>query len=154
MLEGQHFQNAYVTRDVTKAIAAFRARAQIDRLFEYEGATAVMTPQGPTTLHTKLAFIWIGGLQYELIQPSGDGASVYQDALPNDDSLAFHHICVRVESWADFRDRVEQQPYPVVLEGGSDALRFLYLDTRALLGLYVEYTWMTDALWAQVGGGK
>jgi hypothetical protein len=59
---------------------------------------------------------------------------------------------MRVDNWDDFRARVDEQPYPVVLEGGSDALRFLYLDAREFLGHYLEYTWMTDQRWSQVGG--
>jgi hypothetical protein len=41
---------------------------------------------------------------------------------------------------------------PVAIEGGSEALRYLYLDARDLLGHYLEYVWMTPERWAQVGG--
>jgi hypothetical protein len=66
--------------------------------------------------------------------------------------LRFHHICMRVPDWEPLRAQVNQQPYPVVLEGGSELLRFLYLDARAFLGHYIEYTWMTDESWTQMGG--
>ena len=40
-----------------------------------------------------------------------------------------------------------------MFEGASgDELKFLYLDARETLGHYLEYTWMTPARWAQLGG--
>ena len=152
MLEGYHYQNAYVTRDIGKWIEAFNARAKVDRVFTYEGSTNVMTPAGPGVQTNKLAFIWVGDLQYELIEPVSGDVDIYRNALPADDGLQFHHICMRVPDWDEFRARVDQQPYPVVLEGGSAALKFLYLDARPFLGHYLEYTWMTDESWARVGG--
>lgn len=152
MLEGYHFQNAYVTRDADKWIETFRKRAKVDRVLAYEGTTAVTTPAGPGEQTNKLAFIWVGDLQYELIQPIAGAVDIYRDALPAGDGLQFHHICMRVDDWDDFRARVDQQPYPVVLEGGNDLLRFLYLDARAFLGHYLEYVWMTPERWKQMGG--
>jgi hypothetical protein len=72
--------------------------------------------------------------------------------LPADDSVRLHHICMRVPDWTDFRQRVRQQGYPVVLEGGSDALKFLYIDGRELVGHYLEYVWMKPEYWAAIGG--
>ena len=152
MLEGRHYQNAYVTRDVDKWVAALRSQAKVDRVITFEGTTPVMTPQGEAEQTNKLAFVWVGNLQYELIQPVSGSVALYRDALPDDDSLRFHHVCMRVDDWDGFRARVAAQPYPVVLEGGGDALTFLYLDTRPLLKHYIEYTWMTDERWTQMGG--
>ena len=73
--------------------------------------------------------------------------------LPDDDLPRFHHSCARVPDWEDFRRRVDEQPYPVVIEGASGGdLKFLFLDTRDLLGHFLEYTWMTDASWERLGG--
>jgi hypothetical protein len=152
MLEGHHYQNAYVTRDIAKWIAAFRERADITKYIEFEGTTQVTTTKGPGTQTNKLAFIWVGDMQYELIQPVAGDVHIYSDELPADDSLKFHHICMRVKEWDSFRVRVDQQPYKVVLEGGNDQLRFLYLDARSFLGHYLEYVWMTDERWGQMGG--
>ena len=152
MLEGFHYQNAYVTRDIDKWVEAFKQRAKIDKLMTYEGTTPITTPRGHVSQTNKLAFIWVGDMQYELIQPIDGDVGIYRDALPAGDGLQFHHICMRVPEWDDFRARVDQQPYPVVLEGGGDALRFIYLDARPFLGHYLEYTWMTEERWAQMGG--
>lgn len=152
MLEGYHYQNAYVTRDVDTAVDGFRQRARVDRVLTYEGSTPVTTPAGAGIQTTKLAFIWVGDLQYELIQPISGSVQLYSDALPEGGGLRFHHICMRVPEWDEFRARVNEQTYPVVLEGGNSMLRFLYLDARPFLGHYVEYTWMTDERWKQMGG--
>ena len=152
MLEGYHFQNAYVTRDVDKWIATFGERAKVDKVLTFEGTTPVTTVNGTGVQTNKLAFIWVGDLQYELIQPVSGDVAIYADALPEGDGLQFHHVCMRVLDWDEFRARVDQQPYPVVLEGGNEQLRFLYLDARAFLGHYLEYVWMSDERWTQMGG--
>jgi hypothetical protein len=152
MLEGKHFQNAYVTRDIKKAIERFKACADVRKLIEYEGSTEVMTPSGLAVQTNKLAFIWVDDLQYELIQPVSGSVDLFRNALPADDSPVFHHICMRVDDWDEFRARVDKQPFPVVMERTSPALNFLYLDARSFLGHYLEYVWMTEASWAQVGG--
>jgi hypothetical protein len=153
MLEGYHYQNAYVTRDIDKWVATFGERAKVDKLLRFEGTTPVTTVNGPGVQTSKLAFLWVGDLQYELIQPVSGDVAIYGDVLPDGDGLQFHHVCMRVDDWDDFRARVDQQPYPVVLEGGNEQLRFLYLDARSFLGHYLEYVWMTDLRWAQMGGG-
>ncbi len=110
MLEGRHYQNAYVTRNIDKAVARVTARA--------------------------------------------DARSVVKIApmLPDDDLPRFHHSCARVPDWEDFRRRVDEQPYPVVIEGTGNDLKFRFLDTRDLLGHYHEYTWMSDTAWQRIGG--
>jgi len=79
--------------------------------------------------------------------------ALYRDALPDDDGIRFHHICHRVEDWATFLAQVDRQPYPVAIRGGTPGmLEFLYLDTRAWLGHYIEYVWMLPERWAAMGG--
>lgn len=152
MLEGRHYQNAYVTRNLDAAIDAFGRRGHVRKLIRYDGSVEVATPAGRGLSTTRLAFAWVEDLQYELIEPVAGVVDIYREALAGDDRLSFHHACMRVDDWTDFRRRVDQQDLPVVLEGGSDQLRFVYLDARGLLGHYLEYTWMTDARWTQMGG--
>jgi len=77
--------------------------------------------------------------------------TLYLDQLPPDESLMFHHVCMRVDDWSG---SVPAWPsaLSVAIEGGSEALRFLYLDAREFLGHYLEYVWMTPERWNQVGG--
>lgn len=156
MIVGRHYQNAYVTRNVDKAVAEFKQRADIRTLLETQVSVNLWTPQGEGVGVQKLAFVWVGDLQFELIQPiEGDVLSLYRDALPADDSLTFHHVCQLVDDWDAFLARVDQQPFPVVLKGGTPGmLEFLYLDTRPWLGHYTEYVWMVPDRWAAMGGRR
>jgi len=153
MFEGQHYQNGYITRDVESAILQFRNRGGVDRVISFEGPVEVTTPKGHGLAVTKLAFIWINNLQYELIQPVSGLVDIYSDELPADESIKLHHVCMRVPEWDKFRDRADKMGFPVVLEGGNDALKFLYLDTRDFLGHYLEYVWMTPERWTALGRG-
>jgi Glyoxalase/Bleomycin resistance protein/Dioxygenase superfamily len=152
MLEGKHYQNAYITRDIAKALGSFKKRAGVEGVQSFEAEVEVTTPAGRGMAKNKLAFIWIAGMQYELIEPVSGLVDIYSDALPADDSLKFHHVAMRVPEWEPFRAKVNQQRYPVVLEGGGDLLRFVYLDARDFLGHYLEYVWATPERWAAMGG--
>jgi hypothetical protein len=154
MIRGQHFQNAYVTRNVDKWVEEFRIRAGVTDPMVYEGGVEMTTPKGTGMAVNRIAFIWVDNLQYELIQPISGLVDIYADALPEDDSLKFHHICMRVPDWDDFRAEVDRQPLPVVLEGNMGGLRFLYLDAREFVGHYLEYVWMTPERWAGMNPGK
>jgi hypothetical protein len=153
MLEGRHYQNAYVTRNLDKAVAAFTAAADVRSSVTFEATTEVLTPAGRRSQTLKLAFIWLGDLQYEFIEPVTEAVPVFSSWLPEGDGPRFHHSCARIDDWDAFRRRVDKQPLPVVFEGASgDALRFLYLDGRDLVGHYLEFCWMTPGRWAQLGG--
>jgi hypothetical protein len=152
MLEGRIYQNAYVTRDIDQTFAAFTARADARSAVKFEATSEVVTAAGRGSQTVKLAFIWVGDFQYELIEPVREPTSMFGDWLPDGDGPRFHHSCARVDDWDDFRARAGQSPYPVVIEGAGQDLRFLFLDTRALLGHYMEYTWMADTAWERIGG--
>ncbi|MYM61907.1 VOC family protein [Pseudomaricurvus sp. HS19] len=152
MLEGNHYQNAYITRNIDKALQQFRDRCGAENVTSFEVEVDVTSTQGEGKARNKLAFVWVNNLQYELIEPVSGHVQVYADELPEDDSLKFHHVCMRVDDWDDFRSRVDEMGYPVVLEGGGDQLRYVYLDARDFLGHYLEYVWMTPERWQQLGG--
>lgn len=153
MLEGVHYQNAYITRDIEKALDTFRTRLGQENVSSFEVTVDAWTPQkGLAPATNKLAFIWINNLQIELIQPVSGNVDLYADDLPEGDGMKFHHFCVRVDDWDSFRANVDKMGYPVVLEGGGDQLKYVYLDARDTLGHYIEYVWMTPERWTQLGG--
>ena len=154
MLTGRHFQNAYICHDIEAAIELFRARAEIGDIPVIDVDQKISTPAGPKRVATRLAFIWIGDLQYELIQVVADETGIYANYQDNGGSLHFHHVCVRVDDWDAFRAQVDQQDLAVVMERANlgDPLKFLYLDARKFCGHYLEYVWATDEMWARMGG--
>ena len=154
MFTGHHYQNAYICDDIDAAVAAFGSRADIAPVKPFDVEQQLWTPEGMKRVATRLAFIWVGDLQYELIQVIADESGIYSNFKNNGGSLHFHHVCMRVPEWDAFRAAVDRQDLPVVLERANegDLLKFLYLDGRSFCGHYLEYVWMTDERWAQLGG--
>jgi hypothetical protein len=150
MLTGRHTQNGYVCDDIDAAIALFRERGLDRDPMVIPVEQTVMTPAGPKRQKSRITMFWLNGLQYELIEPELDEAGVYANSAGKEGPIRFHHICMKVENWDDFRSRVSQQDFPLALEGGGDDLKFLYLDARKVFGHYLEYVWMTDATWDQL----
>ena len=159
MLTGHHFQNAYICADIDAAIAECANRSDIADVRPFAVEQQLLTPQGMKTVASKLAFVWLGDLQIELIEVVSDETGIYHNWKGKSESgggpLHFHHSCTRVADWEVFRARVDEQELPVVLERANDpSLKFIYLDARAFCGHYLEYTWMTDERWVQLGGPK
>ncbi|MFN4135087.1 MAG: VOC family protein [Novosphingobium meiothermophilum] len=160
MFQGTVFQNGYVCADIEAAVAAFRARGQVRIIGPFDAELMLATARGPARQVTRLAFVWQGGFQHELIQPVIDEAGLYgSDPLEGRGAgggglFAFHHAAMRVDDWDAFRAAVDAQELPVAVERAveGDALKFLYLDAREICGHYLEYVWMTDERWAQLGG--
>ena len=95
------------------------------------------TRAGRGTASVKLALGWIGDIQYEIIEPVSGLIEVYQEGLSDESPLRFHHVCMRVPDWAEFRARVDQERFPIAMEGGTPGhLLWLYLDARDTLGHY------------------
>ncbi|MBU6207377.1 MAG: hypothetical protein KGQ42_06785, partial [Alphaproteobacteria bacterium] len=66
MITGHHYQNAYICEDIEAGIALFRTRADIGDIPVIDVDHPLWTPQGMKRVASRLAFIWIGDLQYEL----------------------------------------------------------------------------------------
>lgn len=152
MFYGHHFQNAYVTRDLDRGIAQIGALGAIDHEVRFRAEMQVETPEGPKTLALAVALLWVGRLQYEIIQPLGGEIDIFSAALPEGEELRFHHICHRVLDWQAFQNRLAQQALPIVMQGETPKAKFLYLDARESLGHFIEYYWTTDAHWRANGG--
>ncbi|MBV1686830.1 VOC family protein [Novosphingobium sp. G106] len=151
MLEGHLYQLGYACDNLEEGIAQFRGRGMTHEPHIIEVEQPVNANGREYINHIRLCFIWIGEMQYELIQAIKDPLGIYANAPSNGGPIRFHQTCMRVKDWADFRARVDQQDLPVAMERdmGGDNLKFLYLDGRAKFGHYLEYTWMTDAAWEQ-----
>lgn len=153
MLEGQHYQNAYVCDDIEAGIALFRERGMTKDPVIILVEQTVDTPAGPKLVKNRICFIWIENLQYELIEVIEDQAGIYANCQSGGGPLRFHHVCMRVPDWDDFRARVDRQDFPIAMERGTgEGLKFLYLDARSVFGHYLEYTWIPDEMWERLRG--
>ena len=148
-----HYQNAYVTRDLDAALDIFRTQYGFDGFKRMEVSYELSTPRERGSATVKLALGWIDDVQYELIQPICGLVDVYRESLDHQRPMRFHHACMRVPDWAAFRQQVQEEKRPVAIEGGTPGhLMWLYIDARDTLGHYLEYCWMTPQRWALIGG--
>jgi hypothetical protein len=155
-----HMQNAYVTHDIDRAVEMVGNRFGIERWQRVEPDMVVRTPQGDRPLVCRVASAWAGGLNIELIQPVSGFVDHYVTMLPADRTDAtprFHHVSLRREDEAEMRAEIARLGLPLAFEGpvsikdAIPSLVFVYLDGRASIGHYVEYTWKSAEAWKFVG---
>ena len=90
----------------------------------------------PTTARAKLAFIKMGQVDLELIEPIG-APSTWNDQLDqHGDSL--HHIAFRVKGMQDNLAYLDSKGVPLVQRGDYTGGRYAYVDGSAQLGCVVE----------------
>ena len=155
-----HMQNAYVTHDLDKAMEIVSDRFGVEEFDRHDPDMTVLTPEGPKPMVNRVASFWAGGLNVEIIQPVSGAIEHYLTMLPGDSSDAvprFHHISLRRDDEAQMRSEIANLGFPLAFEGplaikeAIPPLIFVYLDGRASLGHYVEYTWKSPKAWEFVG---
>lgn len=147
MLDGRYFHKGYVTRNLARAIESL-SKLYGMRFETIEAIGKVQTPEGGKSMEMKLALGWHGNLEYELIEPLSGYVGFYRDMLPDDHTPRLHHTGLLVDDWARLEAEIAAQGLRVVASGDLGEIRYAYVDTRAGLGHYVEYMWMSDAMWA------
>ncbi len=138
------FQTAYVTHDIAAAVSTFGKVHGVTGFVVAEFALNLTYPPGHTLLKVGLA--WAGDHEIELIEPVEDATGIFASALPpGRDNLAFHHHCMRIpgdhQDWAEFRSSIPDEK--IVIAGGREGMRFIYIDERPTIGHYLEYIWTT-----------
>ena len=146
------FQNAYVTRNLDKGIAGLQRSHGIGEVMLIDFATDVVTPHGRGPVTAKVALVWVGGLQLELIEPLTGLSQIYSDALPDDDALRFHHVGMRIFDMEALRAEAGAKGWPIAFQGGGEGFQFTYIDTRDTLGHYLEYVELRQDMWEATGG--
>lgn len=155
-----HMQNAYVTHDLDKAMEIVGNRFGVEKFDRFDPDMTVMTADGPQPMVNRVASYWAGGLNIEIIEPVSGAIGHYLSMLPDDRSDAvprFHHVSLRRDDEAEMRREIAQTSFPLAFEGplsikdAIPSLVFVYLDARASLGHYVEYTWKSPEAWKFVG---
>jgi hypothetical protein len=157
MFMKNHFQNAYVTHDMDKAMAMIDDRfGKIDWIV-FDPTMILETPSGPKESTVRAALGWNDGLQIELIQPVSGYLDHYLPALPadrNDPTPQFHHVAFRRDDEAAMRAEIEKLGFPLLFESSVPGLIFIYLDARETLGHAYEYIWATPEGWEMQGWPK
>jgi hypothetical protein len=141
-----HFQNAYVTHDLDKAMEMIGDRFGLKDYIVFEPDMILKTPQGNRESSVRAALGWQAGHQIELIQPVSGFLDHYLPYLPADKSdptPQFHHTAVRRDDLEAMRSEIDRLGLPVLFEGEVPDLIFIYLDARQTLGHCFEYIWAT-----------
>ena len=159
VLRGHH-QNSYVTHDLDRAMEMIGGRFGIERFDRFDPDMVVRTPAGDKPLVTRVASTWVGGLNIEIIEPVSGFVDHYLALMPQDrkdPTPRFHHVSFRRDDEAAMRQEIAELGLPLAFEGPVSikgplpSLLFIYLDARATLGHYVEFTWKSPEAWRMVG---
>jgi hypothetical protein len=134
----RYFQTAYVTRDLDRAVELFQARFGI-RSFQF-----VRGNQVDEQTRIDFALAWLGDVMVELIQPMGNGGSFYEVMLGRDELGVqlhhFGHLIPNRAEWDRVHEQVSRNGYARPLQGSVEGfLSYLYVDTRAHTGHFLEY---------------
>jgi catechol 2,3-dioxygenase-like lactoylglutathione lyase family enzyme len=89
-----------------------------------------------TAARAKLAFLDMGSVQLELIEPVG-GPSTWQDFL-DAHGEGVHHIAFQVKGMADQVMQLESRGMPLVQHGDYTGGRYAYVDTVPQLKVILE----------------
>lgn len=136
LLLAEHFQMAYATSDMERALELFKTRFGIQRFSHLEG-------QMPAGGLIRAAFAWVGTIMYEVICASGPGSDLYMDRLPRGDGfhIKHHHLGFLLrnrEQWDDVMARARQSGWPVPYRNDNPLVEVCFVDAIEL-GHYLEY---------------
>jgi methylmalonyl-CoA/ethylmalonyl-CoA epimerase len=133
-------QVAIIVRDIDKARESW---AKVLGVQTPEASVAESHPSRPTRYKgnpsdakAKLAFLDMGNLQIELIQPLG-GKSTWQEFLDKNGE-GIHHIAFSVKNIDGVEKQFEVQGMPTVQNGGWDGGAYSYIDASKKLGCILE----------------
>jgi hypothetical protein len=139
LLLKQHFQVAYVVRDISHAIERLRERFGIEK-WEVIDWRDFATEEQP---FAKIALAFAGELMVELMEPLTEGPSRFTEWIPQLASAArFHHLGFLLHSedeWQEVNEKLSASGYPTIFEGGfGDFVDYRCVDTVTDLGHYCE----------------
>lgn len=149
-----HYQNAYVTHDLDRAMDLTGPAFGLGAFSAMDIDLVSQTPAGEKTCKLRVATAWAGGLQVELIQPVSGWTDPYRHALPDDPADAvpqLHHVAVRRDDLVAMREEAAATGLPLAFESGGGGISCVFVDARARLGHYLEFVTATPEGWALVG---
>lgn len=137
LLCAEHFQIAYATNDIDRAVALFGERYGVREFHRLEGPL-----RDGGRIRVELA--WAGPLMVELMTASGPGSAIYMSRLPASDGfvLRHHHLGYLVQSaaeWDALMGEVARRGLSLAHESETEGLmRSCFVDAPEL-GHYLEY---------------
>jgi len=158
-----HFAKAnqlgYVTKDMDRALLHFQRTMGIQEFTRREADSMVDLHGRTVPFRIELALANIGDRQIEIIRPLDGMTDFYfHPGIDLEGRVAaLHHLGVTVEgpesNWEQMQQVVRAAGYDIVLQDQPEEdppmrIRFLYADTRADFGHYLEFIWYDATAWA------
>jgi len=133
-------QIAVVVRDIERSAKTYADLLGVDvpgyHLTGPEEETNIRYRGRPTPGRAKLAFLQMGNISLELIEPVG-GPSIWQEYL-DANGEGVHHIAFRIKGMDEHVTMLEDKGMPVVQTGDYKGGRYSYVDSAAKLGVLLE----------------
>jgi methylmalonyl-CoA/ethylmalonyl-CoA epimerase len=134
-------QIALVVKDINKAIDAYCRVLGLPRpgVMITDAASANGVYRGePTNAQAKLAFLNMGQVTIELIEPlPGGGGSVWQEVL-DAKGEGVHHIAFNIQGTDNVTDYLAEHDIPVIQQGDYTGGMYTYVDSEPVLGVMLE----------------
>lgn len=148
LLHNDHFQVAYVTNDMDRAVDVFKSRFGVAAFRANDNAMANGARVGVRS-------VWIGGMMYEICCGAGPGMELYTDWAPEGGEfvLRFHHFGYLVAddaAWAALEREIVRGGWTVRTR--SDAPGFFrgcYVEAPEL-GHFLEFVQPREGLLARM----
>ena len=142
LLRTEHFQMAYATNDIDRAMALFKDRYGVKEFRALEG----QLPEGGQ-IHIELA--WVGTIMYELLTASGPGSAIYMNRLPAGDFVLKHHhlgfLIPDQAQWDALMEEVERNGWSMPhMNKTPGFISSCFVDVPEL-GHYFEYQFPEEA---------
>jgi hypothetical protein len=124
----------------------FRTVYGVDRWLDLAGMSgratvSINARKGRIEIRAMIAYV--GGIQFELIQPIADPERLYSSFLPADGTFAvrFHHLGFNQEAVEQVRVLEQRlgQDHAIPMATDSETMPVFYADARERLGHYLEY---------------
>lgn len=145
------YQIAYVTPDIREATRILCDQFGVGEFMGLNGdapvENRVWTPEGEVSITMRAMIAKVGHLILEVLEPVAGDTRIFSEMLVPGQPLRLHHIAMRCDDVDVIRAEHARHGREVVMAGSFKAARFIYVDTRATLGHYLEYASAPPEYW-------
>jgi catechol 2,3-dioxygenase-like lactoylglutathione lyase family enzyme len=136
LMRHEHFQIAYATTDMDRALALFADRFGVREFRRLAGPLA----KGG---QIRMEIGWAGGVMYELLWAEGPGSEVFRAGLPDEGfAIVPHHLGYRVstaEDWEALHREVEAKGLEILHRTDAPGFLKAIIVAEPDLGHFLEY---------------
>jgi catechol 2,3-dioxygenase-like lactoylglutathione lyase family enzyme len=141
LFRNDHFQIAYATNDMDRAVALFTERFGIREFRRLAGPTAAGG-------QVRMEIGWGGGVMYELLWAEGPGSEIFRAGLPQSGfAIRPHHLGYHVptaEAWEAVQQEIEATGMKIVHRTAIPGFLQAVIVDDTELGHFLEYIFPED----------